>query len=212
VCVAFAAAYDRCILPVVHPEFCLYLDGSYHQSFRQHARRHTRHHQAVEPPGTSWGNLRPTCFTDWQSQSVFAVAACGVILSLCWRVQVIRFWSPPALSALNSEETTRQMEDPAARIAQRKTLAPGFSRQALRQVLGKVCCGWLKQLAGRTFVGAAPVCWQVVHSTWPVVADTAELLQLCLKSSSLLPLSTAAPDTALLATSDADGGNLQTQA
>eukprot|EP00775_Hariotina_reticulata_P012610 gene12610-12740_t len=69
--------------------------------------------------------------------------------------QVIRFWSPPALSAVSSEETKRQMEDPAARIAQRKTLAPGFSRQALRQVLGKVEAICRRKLDSWAAVGSA---------------------------------------------------------
>lgn len=48
------------------------------------------------------------------------------------------FWSPPAIAAFNSAQATANMENPAGRMAQRKTLAPGFSRQALRKVLGKV--------------------------------------------------------------------------
>jgi cytochrome P450 len=48
------------------------------------------------------------------------------------------FWSPPGLQALGSEAGNKAMASPTARMAQRKTLAPGFSRQALRQVLGKV--------------------------------------------------------------------------
>jgi cytochrome P450 len=48
------------------------------------------------------------------------------------------FWAPPGLQAIGSKAGNKAMANPAARMAQRKTLAPGFSRQALRQVIGKV--------------------------------------------------------------------------
>ncbi|WIA15673.1 hypothetical protein OEZ85_002299 [Tetradesmus obliquus] len=51
---------------------------------------------------------------------------------------VMSFWAPPGLQAIGSEAGNKAMADPSARMVQRKTLAPGFSRQALRQVLGKV--------------------------------------------------------------------------
>lgn len=49
-------------------------------------------------------------------------------------LQVMSFWAPPGLQAIGSEAGNKAMADPSARMVQRKTLAPGFSRQALRQV------------------------------------------------------------------------------
>ncbi|KAF6266277.1 cytochrome P450 [Scenedesmus sp. NREL 46B-D3] len=73
------------------------------------------------------------------TETVVAVLEYNTIKSLLQHDgKVMAFWSPPGLQALGSEASNKAMASPAARIAQRKTLAPGFSRQALRQVIGKV--------------------------------------------------------------------------
>jgi hypothetical protein len=48
-------------------------------------------------------------------------------------------WNPEAMYAMLGESTRRSLEEPAVRLLTRKLLAPGFSREALRGYLGKVC-------------------------------------------------------------------------
>lgn len=112
-------------------------------------------------------------------------------------VKVMALWSPPALAAFSSEESQRQMETPAARMAQRKTLAPGFSRQALRQVMGKVslashplviCCLHAVRcpLHGSTHPGGLAVLRQ--DQCWPLLSMNQAGLQPVVRAGRFIPL------------------------
>jgi hypothetical protein len=52
---------------------------------------------------------------------------------------VVVAWNPEAMYAMLGDGTRRNLEQPALRIINRKHLAPGFSREAFRGYIKKVC-------------------------------------------------------------------------
>lgn len=72
----------------------------------------------------------------------------------------MRTWNPDAVYAMLGEGTRRNMEDPVTRMASRKLMAPGFSREALRGYLHKVRQGlWEQRCVTNTcncFVAPSP--------------------------------------------------------
>lgn len=57
---------------------------------------------------------------------------------LLFIVQIMTGWNPESLYAMLGESTRQNLENPASRMMSRKLMAPGFSREAMRQYLTKV--------------------------------------------------------------------------
>lgn len=66
-------------------------------------------------------------------QSLFSPAS-----DCCVAAQIMAGWNPESLYAMLGEGTRANMENPANRMMSRKLMAPGFSREAMRQYLTKV--------------------------------------------------------------------------
>lgn len=71
-------------------------------------------------------------------------------------------WNPPALYAMLGEDARRNLEDPAARAISRKLMAPGFSKEALRDYLGKVRRFRGSRSAVKTYAGRLFQCIEVL--------------------------------------------------